>query len=90
MDTTAHDLRLLSIWYLIQGGIVITYALLALCYLGLMGAILWSEHHSVGSIKRASARQDALRVVAVRLDHLAIGNRAGRSHWAGWLSPLHH
>jgi 4-amino-4-deoxy-L-arabinose transferase-like glycosyltransferase len=33
MDTTPHDLRLLSIGYFIQGGIVTSFGLLALCYL---------------------------------------------------------
>jgi hypothetical protein len=46
MDTTAHDLRLLSIGYFIQGGIVITYGLLALCYVGFMGAIFGSIPNS--------------------------------------------
>ena len=46
MDTTAHDLRLLSIGYFIQGGIVIFYGLLALCYLGFMGAIFASIPNS--------------------------------------------
>ena len=40
MDTTEHDLRLLSIGYYIQGGILMFYALLALFYLTFMGAIL--------------------------------------------------
>ena len=46
MDTTAHDLRLLSIGYFIQGGIVIFYGLLALCYVGFMGAIFGSIPNS--------------------------------------------
>ena len=37
MDTTEHDLRLLSIGYYVQGGIVAFYSLLALCYVGFMG-----------------------------------------------------
>ena len=39
MDTTTHDVKLLSIGYFIQGGIVAFYALLALCYVLFMGAI---------------------------------------------------
>jgi len=46
MNTTAHDLRLLSIGYFIQGGIVIFYGLLALCYVGFMGAIFGSIPNS--------------------------------------------
>jgi heme/copper-type cytochrome/quinol oxidase subunit 2 len=42
MDTTAHDLRLLSIGYFIQGGIVIFSGLLFLCYLALIGAVFAS------------------------------------------------
>lgn len=39
MDTTEHDLRLLSIGYFIQGGVVSFYALLGLVYTLFMGAI---------------------------------------------------
>jgi predicted Na+-dependent transporter len=46
MDTTEHDLRLLSIGYFIQGGIVTFYALLALCYVGFMGVIFTTIQNS--------------------------------------------
>ena len=39
MDTTPHDLKLLSIGYYIQGGIAVFYALIMFCYLIFMGAI---------------------------------------------------
>jgi len=40
MDTTGHDLKLLSIGYYVQGGIVTFYSFLALCYVGFMGVVL--------------------------------------------------
>ena len=40
MDTTEHDLKLLSIGFFIQGGIATFYGLLAACYIGFVGAIL--------------------------------------------------
>lgn len=39
MDTTEHDLKLLSIGYFIQGGIAAFYSLLALCYVGFMSFV---------------------------------------------------
>ncbi len=39
MDTTEHDLKLLSIGYFIQGGIAAFYSLLALCYVGFIGFV---------------------------------------------------
>lgn len=40
MDTTAYDLKLLSIGYFIQGGIVISSGLMGIGYLAFMGAVL--------------------------------------------------
>jgi|SRR6185437_10866283 len=39
MDTTAHDLKLLSIGFFIQGGIATFYGLMILCYFGFMGLV---------------------------------------------------
>ncbi len=45
MDTTAHDLRLLSIGYFIQGGISICSGLLFFCYVGLVGVVFASAQN---------------------------------------------
>jgi hypothetical protein len=42
MDTTGHDLKLLSIGYYVQGGVVTFYALLVLCYVGVMGVVVFT------------------------------------------------
>jgi hypothetical protein len=42
MDTTAHDLKLLSIGYFIQGGIVTGSGILMFGYVALMGAVFAS------------------------------------------------
>jgi uncharacterized membrane protein YjgN (DUF898 family) len=42
MDTTEHDLKLLSIGYFVQGGVVTFAVLLILCYAGVMGIVLFS------------------------------------------------
>jgi len=45
MDTTEHDLKLLSVGYFVQGGVVTFYALLALCYIGVVGAVVFKTIH---------------------------------------------
>ena len=45
MDTTEHDLKLLSIGYYVQGGVVTFYSFLGLCYVGFMGAIVFKAIH---------------------------------------------
>lgn len=40
MDTTEHDLKLLSIGYYIQGALITSYALLMLAYIAFIGALL--------------------------------------------------
>lgn len=46
MDTTEHDLKLLSIGYYVQGGVVTASALMALAYVGLIGTVLGAVSHA--------------------------------------------
>jgi hypothetical protein len=47
MDTTAHDLKLLSIGYFIQGGITLCYGLLFFCYVSFAGAMIAAVQRNV-------------------------------------------
>ena len=47
MDTTAHDLKLLSIGFFIQGGIILCYGMLFFCYLGVAGAVIASVQRNL-------------------------------------------
>jgi len=42
MDTTEHDLKLLSIGYYVQGGLVTFYSLIFFAYVGVMGAVMFT------------------------------------------------
>jgi len=64
MDTTEHDLKLLSIGYFVQGGIVTFYALLAACYVGFLGAIFAIITKSASADQRNHIPPGLLPVIA--------------------------
>jgi hypothetical protein len=62
MDTTAHDLKLLSIGYFIQGGIVIGSGILAFAYVGLVGFLLAASQSGARSNPRNQMPPEVLHV----------------------------
>ena len=65
MDTTAHDLKLLSIGYFIQGGIILFYGLLFFCYMGFVGTMLAVAQRSVSGGGRIPIPPGLLGVILV-------------------------
>jgi amino acid transporter len=65
MDTTAHDLKLLSIGYFIQGGIVIFSGLVCVGYLGLIEAVFASARNSTRVDPRNQMPEGILLTIGV-------------------------
>lgn len=67
MDTTAHDLKLLSVGYFIQGGIATFYGLVFAAYLAIMGAVFGSVLTNVQSRSQVPIPAGVLSLIGVIL-----------------------